>query len=94
MWRLLKPIYGLSTKRKEWYGSLKCALTGKLGRKATLLDKSVSFGRSGVVTASGEVSGRNVSGVTKKWFLRLMGILVRAKSEMRSTCRLRAWAIC
>ena len=70
MWGLVKPLYELSTARRERYGTLQCFLTG-LGGEATFPDKSVFFWatkRSPMV--SEKVCGRNVSGVTKKGFLR------------------------
>ena len=39
-WGLLKPLYGLSTARRDWFDTLKRFATEKLGAEANLLDKS------------------------------------------------------
>ena len=40
-WELPKPLYGLATACREWYGDLKISLTG-LGGEVAILEKSVS----------------------------------------------------
>ena len=42
-WKLLKPLYGLSTACKDWYRTLRNFLIEECGGKATSLDKSVFF---------------------------------------------------
>ena len=42
-WKLLKPLYGLSTACKDWYRTLRNFLIEECGGKVTSLDKSVFF---------------------------------------------------
>ena len=42
-WKLIKPLYGLSTACKDWYSTIRNFLTDECGGKVTSLDKSVFF---------------------------------------------------
>ena len=41
--KLLKPLYGMSTACKDWYGAIRNFLANECGGEVTSLDKSVFF---------------------------------------------------
>ena len=42
-WELLKPLYGLSTSRKDRYGAIRKLLSWDFGGRVTSLNKSVCY---------------------------------------------------
>ena len=91
--RLLKPPHGLATASEEWYGTLKVRPAGKLGGRATLLDKSVFLWAGGAQFTYGFgkcLRDKCIVG-NEKGIYEVIGISVRAKREMRSLWRFRMW---